>query len=54
MKTNSRSSVIGRQKSKKQKNVANTDPATSIAERYMELRRLRERLAQAESRLSAR
>ena len=54
MKTNSRSSVIGRQKSKKQKKVAKTAPATSIAERYMELRRLRERLLEAESRLSTR
>jgi hypothetical protein len=54
MKTNSRSRVIGRRKSKKQKRVVKTDPAATIAERYMELRRLRERISEVEARLSTR
>jgi len=51
MKTNYRFTVSNRQKSKKQKKVAKSRSSASIAERYMELRRLRERLSEAESRL---
>jgi hypothetical protein len=54
MKTTYRFAVIDRQKSKKQKKTAKTISSASIAERYMELRRLRERLSEAESRLYAR
>jgi hypothetical protein len=48
-----KNTVIDRRKPKKQK-VAKPNPATSIAERYMELRRLRERISEAESRGYAR
>jgi len=55
MKTIYRSSITDRQKSKKPKKAAaKTHSSASIAERYMELRRLRERLSEAESRLYAR
>lgn len=54
MKTVFRSSVTRRPQPRKQKKVAKTNPSPSIAERYMELCRLRERISEAESRLSAR
>jgi hypothetical protein len=54
MKTTYQSNVIRRQKSKKQKRATKTPSSASIAERYMELRRLRESISEAESRLYAR
>lgn len=54
MKTIYRSAATGREKSKKQKKAAKSRSAVSIAQRYMELRRLRERISEAESRLYAR
>ena len=54
MKTICRSNVTSHRKSKKQKKAAKTHSSTSIAERYMELRRLRERISEVESRLYAR
>jgi hypothetical protein len=54
MRTTYRVAVTGRQKSKKQKKAAKSHSLSSIAQRYMELRRLRERIAEAESRLYAR
>ncbi len=53
MKTTVRSKVAGRQKSKKPKKVAKSYSAASIAERYLELRRLRQHISEAESRLYA-
>ena len=54
MKTSSGSNVTGQQKSKKQKKAAKSVSLANMAERYVELRRLRERIAEAESRLYAR
>lgn len=54
MKTTSRLNVTGRQKPKKQKKVAKIYSTASIAERYMELQRLRERISEVESRLYVR
>ncbi|SDJ64882.1 hypothetical protein SAMN05444171_1122 [Bradyrhizobium lablabi] len=54
MKTKYRSNVTSRQKSKGQKKVVKSYSLPSIAERYLELRRLRERISEAESRLYAR
>jgi hypothetical protein len=54
MKTNFRLSITSHQKSKKQKKVPKNHSSTNIAQRYMELRRLRERVSEAESRLYAR
>jgi hypothetical protein len=53
MKTSSGSKVTGRPKSRKQKKAKSLSLAR-IGERYRELRRLRERIAEAESRLYAR
>jgi hypothetical protein len=41
--------VIGRQKPKKRKSPAKIITSASIARRYMELRRLRERVSEVES-----
>jgi hypothetical protein len=49
-----RVAITTRGKSKKQKKIAKTSSSASIAQRYMELRRLRERISEAESRLYAR
>lgn len=46
--------VAGSAKSKKAKKTAKSRSAASIAERYMEVRRLRERISEVESRLDAR
>jgi hypothetical protein len=54
MKTTDQSNVVGRQKPKKQKRAIKTRLSASIAERYLELRQLRERVSEAESRLYAR
>ena len=54
MKTTYPSSVIGRQKSRKQKRATKTRSSASLAARYLELRRLRDRIFEAESRLYAR
>ena len=54
MKTDFRFSITGRQKSKKQKKVQKSHSSTNIAQRYLELRRLRERVSEAESRLYVR
>jgi hypothetical protein len=54
MRTIYRVAVTGREKSKKQKKTAKSQSLSSIAQRYMELRRLRERISEAESRLYAR
>ena len=54
MKTTYQSNVVGRQKSKKQKRATKTRSSASLAERYLELRRLRDRISEAESRLYAR
>jgi hypothetical protein len=54
MKTTNQSNVVGHQKSKKQKRVTKTRSSANIAKRYLELCRLRERISEAESRLSAR
>jgi hypothetical protein len=54
MRTIYRVAVTGREKSKKQKKAAKSQSLSSIAQRYMELRRLRERISEAESRLYAR
>ncbi|SHM85102.1 hypothetical protein [Bradyrhizobium lablabi] len=53
MKTTVRSNVGVRQKSKKPKKVTKPSSSASIAQRYLELRRLRERISEAESRLYA-
>ena len=49
MKSSCRVAVASRRKSKKQKKTIKSLSATNIAQRYMELRRLREQLAEAES-----
>jgi hypothetical protein len=54
MKTSYRFTFTGRRKSRKQKKVAKSIASASIAQRYMELRRLRERLSEAESRRNTR
>ena len=54
MKTEFKSSITARQKFKKQKKVPKSLSSANIAQRYMELRRLRERVSEAESRLHAR
>ena len=54
MKTTYQSSAVRRQKPKKQKRAMKTCFPASIAERYLELRRLRERISEAESRLYVR
>lgn len=54
MKTTYQSNLAGRQKSKKQKRATNTRSSASLAERYLELRRLRDRISEAELRLYAR
>jgi hypothetical protein len=54
MKTTNRSNLTGQQKPKKPKKLAKADSSASIAERYLELRRLRERISEAESRLYVR
>ena len=54
MKTASQSNVMGRPKPKKAKKIAKAQSALSIAKRYMELQRLRERVSAVESRLYAR
>ena len=45
--------VTSRTKSKKKRNAEKSDSSTSIAQRYMEVRRLRERISEAESRTYA-
>ena len=54
MTTAYRAAITSREKPKKPKKVAKSRSSASIAQRYMELRRLRERISEAESRLSAR
>jgi outer membrane protein TolC len=54
MRTNYRVAVTSREKSKKQKKAAKSQSLASIAQRYIELRRLRDRISEAESRLYAR
>ena len=54
MKTMYRSNLTGRSKPKKPKKLVKTYSAASIAERYLELRLLRERISEAESRLYVR
>jgi hypothetical protein len=49
MKARSRTTVDVLPKSKKSKKALKKLPAVSIAERYLELRRLRERLSEAEA-----
>jgi len=49
MKAHSRTAVDVLPKSKKPKKTLKKLPAVSIAERYLELRRLRERLSEAEA-----
>jgi hypothetical protein len=50
MKSSYRFTITNREKSKKPKKAAKNPPAAaSIAQRYMELRRLRERISEAES-----
>jgi hypothetical protein len=49
MKAHSRTSVDILPKSKKPKKVLKKPTAVSITERYLELRRLRERLSEAEA-----
>ena len=48
MKTTYQPSVVRRQKSKKQKRATKTPSSASIAQRYVEVRRLRERISEAE------
>lgn len=54
MKTMNRSNLTSQQKPKKSKKLAKAHSLDSIAARYLELRRLRERISQAESRLHVR
>jgi outer membrane protein TolC len=54
MRTAYRAAITSREKSKKSQRAAKSRSSASIAQRYMELRRLRERVSEAESRLSAR
>jgi hypothetical protein len=54
MKSSYRFTITNREKSKKPKKAAKNPSPASIAQRYMELRRLRERIFEAESWRSAR
>jgi hypothetical protein len=49
MRVSSQVTVIGREKSKKQKKAKKNLASASIAQRYVELLRLRERIAEVES-----
>ena len=49
MKARSRTAVDGLPKSRKPKKALKKQAAVSITERYLELRRLRERLSEAEA-----
>jgi hypothetical protein len=54
VKSSFRFTIARREKSKKQKKAAKIIAAASIAQRYMELQRLRERITEAESLRSTR
>ena len=54
MRTADRAAITSREKSKKPKKAAKSRSLPTIAQRYMELRRLRERISEVESRLYAR
>ena len=54
MTTADRAAITSREKSKKPKKAAKSRSSATIAQRYMELRRLRERISKAESRLPVR
>jgi hypothetical protein len=54
MKSNYRVTITGRERPKKQKKTSKHVALASIARRYMELRRLRERISEAESWRNAR
>lgn len=54
MKSSYRFTISGRQKSKIKKKATKALSGASIARRYMELRRLRQQVSEAQSRLSAR
>jgi hypothetical protein len=54
MKSSYRIKTAGRHKPKKRGATAKPFPATSIAQRYMELRRLRERVSEVEAWRNAR
>ena len=54
MKSSFKSSGTERQKTRKQKKPSKGETLASIAQRYLELRRLRERVSEAESRAHVR
>lgn len=54
MKSNYRITITGRERPKKQKKTTKNLASASIARRYMELRHLRERIAEAEAGRNAR